>query len=210
MSLLLFLYLPPLKRLSFLLSLSKLNSIWSSVQSNLPKNIFNFTVRYINHTLPTRMNLSKWGLATSTDFHFCQKVEFLLHVVAACNNYLNEGRYAWRHDSFLHLIISSLQGVIGTTLHADLPSIISPSVITGDNLRPDLLLTFKNTCLYIIELTVGFETNLSINAARKTNKCQDLTVNLRQQYNDVKLISLSISTFIPLNCFYRHAQRYQG
>jgi len=48
--------------------------------------------------------------------------------------------------------------------------------------------------LYILELTVGFETNLSINAARKTNKYQDLTVNLRQQYNDVKPISLSIST----------------
>ena len=79
-------------------------------------------------------------------------------------------------------------------MYADLPGFISPSVITGDNLRPDLLLTYKNTCLYTLELTVGFETNLSINAARKTNNYQDLTVDLRQQYNDVKLISLSIST----------------
>jgi len=46
----------------------------------------------------------------------------------------------------------------------------------------------------ILELTVGFETNLSSNASRKTIKYQDLTVNLRQQYNAVKLISLSIST----------------
>ena len=36
--------------------------------------------------------------------------------------------------------------------------------------------------------------NLSSNAARKTNECQDWTVALRQQYNDVKLLSLSIST----------------
>ena len=35
-------------------SLPNFNSIWSSAQSNLPKNIFNFTVRYINNTLPTR------------------------------------------------------------------------------------------------------------------------------------------------------------
>ena len=68
------------------------------------------------------------------------------------------------------------------------------SVITGGNSRPDLLLTFKNTCLYILELTVGFETILSINAVHKTNKYQDLTLNLRQQYNDVKLIGISIST----------------
>ena len=181
--------------------LTKLNSIWSSVHSNLPKNIFNFTVRYINDTLPTRKNLSKWGLATSSDCHFCLKPESLLHVVAGCNNYLNEGRYTWRHDSVFHLIALSLQGVTGTTLYADLPGFISPSVITGDNLRPDLLLTFKNTCLYILELTVGFETNLSIKAARKTDKYQDLTVNPRQQYYDVKLTSLSISTLGIISSF---------
>ena len=99
-------------------------------------------------------------------------------------------------------------------MYADLPGFISPSVITGDNLRPDLLLTYKNTCVYTLELTVGFETNLSINAARKTNNYQDLTVDLRQQYNDVKLISLSISTLGIIsslsNCFYRNAQRDQG
>ena len=49
------------------------------------------------------------------------KPESLLHVVAGCNNYLNEGRYTWRHNSALHLIALSLQGVTGTTLYADLP-----------------------------------------------------------------------------------------
>ena len=63
-------------------SLPELNSIWSSVQTNLPKTIFNFTVRYINNTLLTRKNLSKWGLATSFNCHFCLKPESLLHVVA--------------------------------------------------------------------------------------------------------------------------------
>ena len=57
-----------------------------------------------------------------------------------------------------------------------------------------ILLIFKNACLYILELTVGLERNLSIKTAQKANKYQDLTLNLRQQYNDVKLISLSIST----------------
>ena len=34
-------------------SLSSVNSIWSEVQSHLPKNIYNFTIRYINNSLPT-------------------------------------------------------------------------------------------------------------------------------------------------------------
>ena len=43
-------------------STSTFNCLWSSAQSKLPKNIFNFTVRYINNALPTRKNLLKWGL----------------------------------------------------------------------------------------------------------------------------------------------------
>ena len=85
-------------------STTSFNSIWSSVQSKLPKNIFNFTIRYINNTLPTRKNLHKWGISTTSACAFCLYPESLLHVVAGCNTYLNEGRFTWRHDSVLNLI----------------------------------------------------------------------------------------------------------
>jgi hypothetical protein len=42
-------------------SLSKLNTIWSTCQPKLPKNIFNFTIRYINNSLATHKNLTTWG-----------------------------------------------------------------------------------------------------------------------------------------------------
>ena len=45
-------------------STSTFNSLWSSVQSKLPKNIFNFTIRYINKTLPTRKKPIKMGTIT--------------------------------------------------------------------------------------------------------------------------------------------------
>ena len=55
--------------ISFLLdhSLKKLNGLWSVVQSNLPTNIFNFTIKYLNNILPTRKNLSLWNLSQSSD-----------------------------------------------------------------------------------------------------------------------------------------------
>ena len=81
---------------------------------------------------------------------------------------------------FLNLLRHHYKRIKDTTLYAELPGFISPSVITGDNLRADLLLTFKRNCLYILELIIGFETNLSSNAAQNTIKYQDLTVNLRQ------------------------------
>jgi len=43
-----------------------------------------------------------------------------------------------------------------TTLYADIPGFISPSVITGNSLRPDLILHVQKRNLYIVELTVDF------------------------------------------------------
>ena len=38
-------------------ALSQLTKLWSVAQSSLPQNIFNFSIRYINNSLPTRQNL---------------------------------------------------------------------------------------------------------------------------------------------------------
>ena len=52
-------------------STSSFNSLGSSAQSRLPKNIFNLTVRYINNSLPTRKNMVRWGLSSLADCSFC-------------------------------------------------------------------------------------------------------------------------------------------
>ena len=170
------------------------NSLWSSVQSKLPKGIFNFTVRYINNSLPTRKNLVKWGLSSSPDCSFCSCPESLLHVISGCKAYLDEGRFTWRHNSVLNFITSSLLNVERSKLYVDLPGFISPSVITGDQLRPDLLLAIENKVLYILELTVGFETNLKTNSVRKHEKYLPLIADQKKKYNQVKFINVSVSS----------------
>ena len=71
-------------------------------------------------------------------------------------------------------------------LYADLPGCTSPSVLTGDTLRPDLVLAIENKCIYIyvyiLELTVGFESNLLANASRKREKYQDLVNEQLKNY----------------------------
>ena len=150
--------------ISFLVdhSLTTLNSLWLSVQSKLPKNIFNFTVRYLNNTLANRTNLHKWKLSLSPDCSFCLHPESLLHIVAGLKSYLEDGRYTWRHNSLLRSTVSSLQCIKHSTLYADLPGFASPCIVTGDILRPEMLLSIGNDTLYIIELTVGFETNIDL------------------------------------------------
>ena len=63
------------------------------------------------------------------------------------------------YDSVLNFIASSLKSAKHSNLYADLPGYISPAVLTGNELRPDLLITLENKCIYILELTVGFESN---------------------------------------------------
>ena len=67
-----------------------------------------------------------------------------------------------------HCIYSKI--CTNSDLFVDLPGYLSPSVITGDELRPDLLITLENKIIYIIELIVGYETNLLNNATRKRHK----------------------------------------
>ena len=163
-------------------SLSSVNSIWSEAQSHLPKNIYNFTIRYINNSLPTRKNMARWGLSQSPDCSFCLNPESLLHVVAGCQQYLD--RFTWRHDSILNFIAKSLQPVINvhSSLYADVNGFLNPSIISGENYRPDLLFLIQSTCLYVLKLTVGFESNLNNIAVRKKEKIPEL-----DQRNEEKL-----------------------
>ena len=108
-------------------SLSQLTKIWSACQSKLPKNIFNFTVRYINNSLPTRQNLARWGLLPTSDCPQCLAPETLLHVVAGCQSYLE--RFTWRHDSVLNFLAMNLQTVNDSCLYVDLPGYKSPTII---------------------------------------------------------------------------------
>ena len=128
--------------LSFVLdySLDATKSIWTSVQSKMPKNIFNFTIRYLNNSLSTRSNLKKWKFAQSSECSLCHLPETLLHVVAGCKSYLEEGRYTWRHNSALQILANYFRAGPGTSLYVHLPCFHSPSIITGDNFRPDLAL----------------------------------------------------------------------
>ena len=120
------------------------NSIWSDVQNNMPRNIFNFTVRYLNNSLTTRRNLARWNLNQTSDCSFSFHPESLLHDVAGCKTYLDEGRFTWRHNSALKFIANSFQSIVGSTLYVDLPGFLSPCIIIGDTFRPDILLVSKD------------------------------------------------------------------
>ena len=110
--------------------------------------------------------------------------------MSGCQHYLE--RFTWRHNSVLNFIASSLKPIDNTTLYADLDDFKNPSIITGDNYRPDLVFKTSGT-LFILELTVGFESNLINNVERKQAKYSTLINQLRCHYSRVEFVNLSIS-----------------
>ena len=57
-----------------------------------------------------------------------------------------------------------------------------------------MILNIEDKCLYIIELIIGFETNLERNAERKEIKCQPLLKQFENKYRKTKFINLSKSS----------------
>ena len=165
---------------------------WSSAQQRLTKSIFNFTLKYLKNTLATRKSLSKWSIAQSSACSFCLQSETLQHIVSSCKLYLEHDRYTWRHDSVLDFIAKTFSTFVDCSLYADLPTFLRPSLITGNSLRPYLNVITKNQVLYILELTIGFETNIKINSERKASKYYPLQQTLHSNYNHIRFINFTL------------------
>ena len=130
------------------------------------------SIKYLSNTLATRKNLSEWSISQSSACAFCLQPESLQHIVSSCKSYLQDGRYTWRHNSVLLYLAKALSSFSNCSLYADLPSYLSPSLITGDSPRPDLVMITKNCSLYILELTLEFESNMQINSNHKATNAK--------------------------------------
>ena len=130
----------------------------------------------------------------SSGCSFCLQAEALQNVVSGSKSYLEDSQYTWRHNSALLYLDKAFSSFLNCLLYTDLPSFLSPSVITGDSLRPDLVLISNNSTLYTLELTLEFESNIRINSDRKASKYSSLLLDLKYDCSDVKFIILSMIT----------------
>lgn len=156
---------------------------WKSYIYNLPKGTLKFLINASINTLPTLSNLKQWGKITSDKCPHCGQIETTFHILNCCKNFLEDGRYLWRHNN----IVSYMYSLIDKErfkAYADLPehtrsgsTIPSDIIITSD--KPDLVLvSLKDKEIFIYELTVPSEKRLEISHAIKTEKYQSLCTDL--------------------------------
>ena len=167
---------------------------WHATLDKLPKNIYNFATRYLNNTLPTLKNMLLWNKATSNLCYSCLNVQSLQDIVSSCKVHLEQGRYTWRHNSVLKNLVEYLSSVKkDLSFYADVDGFENPSIIAGLEVRPDMIIVNSTIrAIYVIELTIGFETNITKNCTRKTLHYKEFCNALKQRYDTVEYFNLSM------------------
>ena len=62
---------------------------------------------------------------------------------------------------------------------ADIDQYMSSLMITGEDLRPNLVVVHQSKNIYVLDLTVGFEPNIQKNAVRKYEKYETVLEELK-------------------------------
>ena len=145
----------------------------------------------MNNSLANGSNMFKWGRITSPLCPSYDHPQTLGHVVGGCFVHLKKGRYTYHHDSVLSNLAKSIPINERQTVYADIPGYCSPSIICGDDKRPDIVIVNDKT-IALIELSVGFETNLSKNADAKQKRYERLLEELKTSYLEINYINLSM------------------
>ena len=154
--------------------------------------IYSFAIRYLSNSLANGTNAIKWGITNTSKCLFCNENQTLQHVISSCKISLSEKRWNYRHDSILLNIAKFISKIKDIKIYCDVENseFLTPSIITGDEERPDIVAIKGNLCL-ILELTVGFETNIEKNSNRKNATYDALITRLNKKYQ-VRFVNLSM------------------
>ena len=77
-------------------------------------------------------------------------------------------------------------------IHCDTEGYINPLVIIGDENRPDMIVTQNKSTIFVLELTVGFETNLDYNTKLKASKYREMLKSPENKFEKVNFVNLSM------------------
>ena len=175
------------------------SSIWAQVLWELPEKVMKFTLNAVQDTLPHNANLHLWKKLSSPHCPLCSDRQTLLHILNHCPVALQSRRYNQRHDAVLELLyeftcshISSYQQVT-----VDLPNhpYCFPASFASTDSRPDLVIWSKEKAsIYLVELTVPFETTIEDAAMRKRERYSELLQECSKMAKVAKLITVEVGS----------------
>ena len=100
----------------------------------LPHNLLSFCIGATYDTLPSPSKLHRWSISTEKSCFLCKKnICTTAHVLGACKIALKQGRYTYRHDAVLKILVSELQSFLSSPRDSSVPSRFIKFVKEGSN-----------------------------------------------------------------------------
>ena len=115
-----------------IITLEQACPLWRRLLYGLPEKWLFFLLCAGCDTLPPPMNLARCNIITNPRCALCQVPQPTTnHILTGCPAALDQGRYTWRHDSVLHVLVHGLQQHLPLTfkLYAGLPGYFASSTL---------------------------------------------------------------------------------
>ncbi len=171
---------------------------WTKHIPLISPTISSFARKALMRCLPTNSNLHLWGKLPSGLCPNCSNPETENHVLNNCPVSAQQGRYTWRHNAVLKLLVAHIQMHLqaGDELIVDLPGHKNPDTLYTAIL-PDITVV-RGPKAVILELTCCYEKNLEQSKLYKLDKYKNPTTSCKRQLLfSVLTAEVSSLGFIP-------------
>ena len=190
-------------------SISRKNlTSWNNLFDHLPQFPFQFARKALQQQLPTASNLYRWKKLQSPMCSLCgiNKPQTNLHVLSNCSSQKALDRYTQRHNN----VCRSCRSLPIGSLHRN-PGICSSSwtcrlrhsvrlmiEVFQTCVRPDLILYDGGDNIFVLELSVCYESNLQKTRLYKQNKYVNISQNLTSKFSicAVELYTMEVSVLV--------------
>ena len=175
-------------------------ALWVVAVQTLPPEPMKFALNASLNSLPSNSNLHLWGKRASASCPLCRgSSQSLEHILNNCPKALELRRYSKRHDDVLTVIGNfirlHLPPNFTITIDLEFESYSFPVHITPTNLRPDIVWwSDVKREVWLVELTISFESRVAVSRERKREKYQDLVEALRGAGYRATLITLEVGS----------------
>ena len=88
----------------------------------------------------------------------------------------------------LAVLLNFIKTAKNTKIHCDIEVYMNPSAIKTEN----IIVTENESTIFVLELTVGFETNIDLNTKRKAKKYKEMLKSLENEFEKVIFFSQSM------------------
>ncbi|RXN33882.1 hypothetical protein ROHU_015321 [Labeo rohita] len=116
-------------------NLTKRTITWSELWRLEPFRI-SFLLRAVYDTLPTPVNLHRWGRREDPMCRLCGGKGTMAHILSGCKIALTQGRYRWRHDKVLAVLADILEKERGKRRPAKVRPLLSTIAFVKEGQRP--------------------------------------------------------------------------